>query len=138
LYFQILLFSQQHAIQDITHFSILCNSPLLLRRLMNSQRVAKSGQLGRGWFCHTLAMTTKTIPEYLEGERQKGRDIQLRVEEEAARIQLHHGHYRTAKQPKLELPSAVAGAPKARKTVAASRKKPRTARKTATKFRKVA
>jgi hypothetical protein len=84
-------------------------------------------------------MTTKTIPAYLEDERQKGRDAQLRMEEEAARIQpLNHGHHRTAKQPKLELPSSVKGAPKTKKSAAASRKKPRTARKTATKARKVA
>jgi len=85
-------------------------------------------------------MTTKTIPAYLEDERQKDRDAQLRTEEEAARIQpLRHGHHRTAKQPKMELPSAVKAAPKARKTAAASsRKKPRTARKTATRARKVA
>jgi hypothetical protein len=84
-------------------------------------------------------MTTKTIPEYLEDERQKARDTQLRTEEEAARIQpLSHGHHRTSKQSKLELPSSVKAAPKARKTLAASRKKPRTARKTARKPRKVA
>jgi hypothetical protein len=84
-------------------------------------------------------MTTKTIPAYLEEERQKNRDAQLRMEEEAARIQpLHHGHHRTAKQPKLELPSVVKAVPKARKPVAAARKKPRTARKTATKARKAA
>jgi hypothetical protein len=84
-------------------------------------------------------MTTKAIPAYLEDERQKARDTQLRAEEEAVRIQpLRHGHHRTAKQPKLELPSSVRAAPKARKTAAASRKKPRTARKTTTKPRKVA
>jgi hypothetical protein len=84
-------------------------------------------------------MTTKTIPAYLEDERQKGRDAQLRVEEEAARIQpLNHGHHRTAKQLKMELPSSVHAAPKARKTAVASRRKPRIARKTATKARKVA
>jgi hypothetical protein len=84
-------------------------------------------------------MTTKTIPAYLEDERQKGRDAQLRVEEEAARIQpLNHGHHRTAKQLKMELPSLVKAAPKARKTPVASRRKPRIARKTATKARKVA
>ena len=56
-------------------------------------------------------MTTKTIPEYLEDERQKRSDDQLRIGEEAARIQpLHHGHHRTAKQPKLELPSPVGAA----------------------------
>jgi hypothetical protein len=102
-------------------------------------QVAKIGQFGKNWFCHTLAMTTKTIPAYLEDERQKGRDTQLRMEAEAARIQpLQHGHHRIAKQPNLEFPSAVVAAPKARKTAAASRKKPRTGRKTATKARKVA
>jgi hypothetical protein len=83
-------------------------------------------------------MTTKTIPAYLEDERQKGRDTQLRTEEEAARIQLRHGHHRTAKQLKLAMPSAVKTTPKARKTAAATRKKSRIARKTATKARKVA
>jgi hypothetical protein len=84
-------------------------------------------------------MTTKTIPAYLDDELQKARDTQLRAEEEAARIQpLRHGHHRTAKQPKLELPSSARAAPKARKTAAASRKKPRTARKTTTNPRKVA
>jgi hypothetical protein len=84
-------------------------------------------------------MTTKTIPAYLEDERQKDRDAQLRTEEEAARIRpLNHGHHRLAKQPKVELPSAPKAAPKVRKPAAASRKKPRLAQKTATKVRKVA
>jgi hypothetical protein len=84
-------------------------------------------------------MTTKTIPAYLEDERRKLRDAQLRMEEQAARIQpLHHGHHRPAKQPKLELPSPVEAATKARKTAAAARKKPRAARKMATKARKMA
>jgi hypothetical protein len=84
-------------------------------------------------------MTTKTIPAYLEDERQKGRDAQLRMEQEAARIEpLNHGYHRTAKQPKMELPSALETAPKVRRTVAAARKKPRTARKKATKARKAA
>jgi hypothetical protein len=84
-------------------------------------------------------MTTKTIPEYLADERKKGRDAQLRMEEEAARIQpLNHGHHRTAKQPKMELPSSANAAHKARKTALTSGKKPSTARKTATKARKVA
>jgi hypothetical protein len=84
-------------------------------------------------------MTTKTIPEYLEEERQKDRNAQLRKEEEAARIQpLNHGHHRTAKQPKLELTSVVKAVPKARKPAAAARKKRLTARKTATKARKAA
>jgi hypothetical protein len=77
-------------------------------------------------------MTTKTIPAYLEHQRQKDRDALLRMEEEAARIQLHQGHRRTARQPKPALPFAVEAAPKAKKTAVASRKKPRT------KARKVA
>jgi hypothetical protein len=77
-------------------------------------------------------MTTKTIPEYLEDERQKDCDAQLRTEDQAARIQpLNHGHHRTAKQPKRELPSVAKAAPKSRKTAAQARKKPRTARKAA-------
>jgi hypothetical protein len=84
-------------------------------------------------------MTTKTIPEYLEDERQKDRDAQLRMDEETARIQpLNHGHHRTAKQSNLDSASSVKAASKARKAAAAFRKKPRTARKTATKARKVA
>jgi hypothetical protein len=84
-------------------------------------------------------MTTKTIPAYLKDERRKGRDAQRRMEEEATRIQpLHHGHHRTAKQPKPELPSPVEAAVKARKTTAAARKKPSDPRKTARKARKMA
>lgn len=84
-------------------------------------------------------MTTKTIPAYLEDERQKDRDAQLRMEAEAARIKpLNHGHHRTAKQPKLESPSVAKAAPKARKTAVQARRKPRTARKAATKARKAA
>jgi hypothetical protein len=84
-------------------------------------------------------MTTKTIPAYLEDERQKDRDAQLRKEAEAARIKpLNHGQHRTAEQPKLELPSLAKAAPKARKTAALARKKPRAARKTSTKTRKAA
>jgi len=78
-------------------------------------------------------MTTQTIPEYLEEERQKAADTQLRTEEEAARIQpLQHGHHRTAKQPKVAaLPPVKAAAKKKKKkkTVAVARKKPRAARK---------
>src|SRR3984957_7480614 len=101
--------------------------------------VTKIGQLEPRWVCHTLAMTTNTIPEYLEDERQKEKDAHLRMDQETARIQpLNHGHHRTAKQPGLELPSVVKAVPKARKPVAAARKKPRTARKTATKARQAA
>jgi hypothetical protein len=105
------------------------------------------------------AMTTKTIPAYLEDERQKHQDDQLRMEEEAARIEpLHHGHHRTAKQPKLELQSPVKAAVKEKKTKATKtstiktaaagrikiktkakpKLKPRAARKPATRARKAA
>ena len=95
------------------------------------------GQFGSRRFCHTLPMTTKTIPAYLEDERQKDCDAQMRMEAEAARIQpLNHGHHRTAKQPKRELPSVVKAVPKAKRP--STRKKPRTARKAATKVRKAA
>jgi hypothetical protein len=49
-------------------------------------------------------MTTQTIPEYLEEERQKTADTRLRTENEAARIEpLQHGHHRHSTQSKLEL-----------------------------------
>jgi hypothetical protein len=83
-------------------------------------------------------MTTKMIPAYLEDERQKSKDDLLRVEAEAARIQpLRHGHHRTVKQPELELPSPVGAAAKRKTTAVTARKKPRAARKTTTKARKV-
>jgi len=106
-------------------------------------------------------MTTKTIPEYLEDERRNRADTQLRTEEEAARIQpLQHGHHRTPKPPKSELPAPIEAAVKARKTsvakvrktaavkarktvvakkrkpAAANGKKPAAGRKTGTKARK--
>jgi hypothetical protein len=85
-------------------------------------------------------MTTQTIPEYLEEERQKAADTQLRTQEEAARIQpLQHGHHRTAKQSKVELLAPVKPATKKkrkRKTAVVARKKPRAAGKKATKNRK--
>jgi hypothetical protein len=84
-------------------------------------------------------MTTKTISAYLEDERQKGSEAQVRMEEEAARIQpLNHGHHRTKKQPTLESPTVVKAAPEARKTAAQTRRKASTARKTATKARRAA
>jgi NADH:ubiquinone oxidoreductase subunit len=84
-------------------------------------------------------MTTKTIPAYLQDERQKSQDDLLRMEAEAARIQpLRHGHHRTAKQPERELLSPIEVTRKKRKTATANRKKPRVARKTATKARKIA
>lgn len=49
-------------------------------------------------------MSTQTIPEYLEEERQKTADTQLRTEKEAARIEpLQHGHHRSSNQSKLKL-----------------------------------
>jgi hypothetical protein len=86
------------------------------------------------------AMTVQTIPEYLEEERQKTADTELRTEEEAGRIQpLQHGHHRKAKQPRLELLPQVKAATKKkkkRKTVAVARKNRRALRKMATKTRK--
>jgi hypothetical protein len=84
-------------------------------------------------------MTTKTIPAYLEDEHKRDKDAQQRIEKEAARIQpLQHGHHRTRKQPKPELPSAVKAAPKARKPAAVARKKPRIALMKAPKVHKAA
>ena len=84
-------------------------------------------------------MTTKTIPTYLEDERRKREEAQLRMAEEAARIQpLHHGHHRTAKQAKLELRSPVGAATQGTTSAVAARKNTRTARNTATKARKMA
>jgi hypothetical protein len=103
------------------------------KQMTNRKGVAKTAQIERNR-CATLhVMTTQTIPEYLEEERQKAADTQLRTEEEAARIQpLQHGHHRTAKQPKVELlppVKAAAKKKKKKKTVAVARKKPRAARK---------
>ncbi|MGA9542616.1 MAG: hypothetical protein WBQ85_03555 [Candidatus Sulfotelmatobacter sp.] len=90
-------------------------------------------------------MSTQTIAEYLDEERQKYAANQLRVDEEAARIQpLQHGHHRAGNQPKLELVPAVKSAAKKKKkkkrTVAVGRAKPRAvnARKMAAKIRKSA
>ena len=108
---------------------------------MNFHGVAKIGQIGGREFCHTAAMTTRTIPQYLEAEGQKAADNQLRMDEEAARIQpLQHGHHRTAKQPKTGIAARSRGRnqeeEKKRKTVAVVRKKPRAAGKMAAKPRK--
>ncbi|MGA9307005.1 MAG: hypothetical protein WBW31_16490 [Candidatus Sulfotelmatobacter sp.] len=93
-------------------------------------------------------MSTQTIAEYLDEERQKYAANQLRVDEEAARIQpLQHGHHRAGNQPKLELMPAVKSAAKKKKkkrAVAVARAKPRAAnarsnvRKMAAKIRKSA
>lgn len=85
-------------------------------------------------------MSTQTIAEYLDEERQKFAANQLRTEEEAARIQsLQHGHHRTVKQPKLELvPAVKSGTKKKKRTVAVARAKPRATKKMAAKIRKSA
>jgi hypothetical protein len=121
----------------------------------NGRRLVTIGQPGRGQFCHTAAMATKTIPEYLEDERRSSEDTQLRTDEEADRIQLlHQGHHRTRKQPKPELPAPVEvevkakkpavakarkpAAAKTTKPAGAARRKPPTARKPGTKARRKA
>jgi hypothetical protein len=85
-------------------------------------------------------MSTQTIAEYLDEEREKYAANQLRTEEEAARIQpLQHGHHRTAKQPRLELVPPVKTVTKKKqkkKTAAVARKKPRAAGKMTAKTRK--
>jgi hypothetical protein len=84
-------------------------------------------------------MTTQTIPEYLEEERQKTADTQLRIVKEAARIEPLQHHHRKAKQSKPELVPLVEAATKLkkrRKTAVVARKKPRAAGKNATKTRK--
>jgi hypothetical protein len=84
-------------------------------------------------------MTSKTIPAYLEEERKKDKDTQQQMEKEAARIQLlQHGHHRTPKQPKPELPSVVKAGPRGRKSAASDRKKPGTALTKAPKVHRTA
>jgi hypothetical protein len=96
------------------------------------------GQTSANGFCHTAIMTTQTIPEYLEEERQKATDTHMRTEEEAARIQsLQHRHHRMAKQSRLELVAPVkAATKKKKKNIVAITRKVRTAGKKATKIRK--
>jgi hypothetical protein len=109
---------------------------------MNCQQVAKTEQIGQDGSATLAAMTTQTIPEYLEEERQKAADTQLRTDEEAARIQpLQHGHHRAAKPSRLELPAPVKAAikktkKKKKKIAAVARKKPRAVGKKTTKIRK--
>jgi hypothetical protein len=80
-------------------------------------------------------MTTKTIPEYLEDERRKLAEAQIRLEEEAAHIQASHpAHRRTAKQPKIGSPRQPKAGVKTKMTGA--RKKTRVTRKMAIKARK--
>jgi hypothetical protein len=138
--------------------SMAASSTSLPGLLVAAHELSTSGQNWTSWtgiVCQTTAMTTKTIPQYLEDERRNRADTELRTEEEAARIQpLRHGQHRTPKPPKPELPSPVEAVAKARKTavaktikpaavkarkpVAAARRKPRVARKTGTKVRKMA
>jgi hypothetical protein len=93
-------------------------------------------------------MSNQTIKEYLEEERQKAAENQLRIEEEAARIELlRYRHHRTGKQPQpqLELLPAVKAATKVkpatkrktkRTTVTVIHAKPRATKKAAAKVRK--
>jgi len=85
-------------------------------------------------------MSTQTIAEYLDEERQKYAANQLRTDEEAARIQpLQHGHHRAAKQPRLELVprvKTVSKKKKKKKTGTVAGKKPRAAGKMTAKTRK--
>jgi hypothetical protein len=96
-------------------------------------------------------MTTQTIPEYLEEERQKAADTQLRTEEEAARIQpLQHGHHRASKRtsrgtsnsskPETLAPAKAVTKKKQKKqkkkSAGAGNKKPRAAGKKTKKIRK--
>jgi hypothetical protein len=98
-------------------------------------RVAKRRHLRTEQFWHTVPMTTKTIPEYLEDERRKLAEAQIRLEEEAAHIEASHpAHRRTAKQPKIESRRQSKAAVKTKKTGA--RKKTRVTKKAAMKARK--
>ena len=95
----------------------------------NWHRVVTIGQLGRQRFCHTAAMATKTISEYLEDERRSREETQLRTDEEADRIQsLHPGHHRTRKSPEQELPAPVEVVVKAKKPAVAKARKPAAAK----------
>lgn len=139
------------------HFDICrdgCHCSVLAA--MNYRLVAKIEQIGRNGSGTLSVMTTQTIPEYLEEERQKAADTQLRTDEEAARIQpLQHGHHRasksiskhaskrtakrTSKSSKQDLPTPVKAAAKKKqkkKGAAAGGKKPRSAAKKAKKIRK--
>lgn len=115
-----------------------CKSSLLV--LTDYHEVAKMEQFERDGSATLAAMSTQTIAEYLDEERQKYAANQLRVDEEAARIQpLQHGHHRAGKQPKLELVPAVkpAAKKKPKKTIVVLvHKKPRAYMKTAAKARK--
>jgi hypothetical protein len=83
-------------------------------------------------------MTTQTIAEYLDEERQKATANQLRTEEEAARIQsLQRGHHRREKQHKLKLvPPIKAASKKKKKTAGVAGKKLRATKKRAVQIRK--
>ena len=102
--------------------------------------MAKMEQFERDGSATLAAMSTQTIAEYLDEERQKYAANQLRVDEEAARVRpLQHGHHRPGKQPKLELVSPVKPAAKKKpkkKIVILVHKKPRAYMKTAAKARK--
>jgi hypothetical protein len=107
------------------------------------QEVAKREQFERDGSGTLAHMSTQTIAEYLDEERQKYAANQLRADEEAARIQpLQHGHHRAGKQARLVLMPAVKSVAKKKKkkkrTVAIARTKPRAAKKMAAKIRRSA
>jgi hypothetical protein len=81
-------------------------------------------------------MTTQTIPEYLEEERQKTEDTQLRTEQQPARIEpLQHGHHRHSAQskPELELVPPFRSATKKKTTSQKKIKKTKSKKKAAGK-----
>ncbi len=106
----------------------------------NYESSQESGQNGTDCsrpFCDTAAMTTQTIAEYLDEERQKFENARERVDAEAARIQpLQHGHHRMAKRPKLELVPPMKAATKKKKKKAIAHKATPAAGKKITKIRK--
>jgi len=102
--------------------------------------VGNMGQFAWDGSATLATMSSQTIAEYLDEERQKYAANQLRVDEEAARIQpLQHGHHRMGKQPEL-VPAIKSTARKKTKkrTVAVARAKPRAAKRMVAKTRKSA
>jgi hypothetical protein len=79
--------------------SISTVSHVVTSRSKRTEGIEKPSSKGMFW--HNVAMTTKTIPEYLEDERRKLTEAQLRTEEEAARIQaLHRAHVALPNSPR--------------------------------------
>jgi hypothetical protein len=115
---------------DIEMCSISTVSHVVTSRSKRTEGIEKPSSKGMFW--HNVAMTTKTIPEYLEDERRKLTEAQLRADEEAARIQVsHHAHRRAANQPEIDAPRQPKAAVKTKTT--AARKKTRVTGKAAMK-----